>query len=154
MGIRITSGMKTMAAIDSPALLYLISVTNPLQGVANAFVYFRPQYRKFRERDHHELRLASAFRALQFTVPSILLWRAPWKQKRSKSATAMTGVSQNGETLKVLYADYRQAFHSNNDHLSTENDAENAENGITQLELELNKVGVRVCLVVSHEKVG
>ena len=76
--------MSTMAVIDSPVLLYIISVTNPLQGVANAIVYFRPQYKTFRDRDHNELRLASAFRAVQLRVP------------------------------KVLHADYQMALHPSN----------------------------------------
>lgn len=77
--IRITSGMKIISSVDSPALVYVISITYPLQGVANAFVYFRPRYRKFRERDNDELRLASAFRALDIKVPKVLSvewWRA------------------------------------------------------------------------------
>jgi len=41
--IRITTGMLTMSSFDSAALLYIISITHPLQGVCNAigkFVWF------------------------------------------------------------------------------------------------------------------
>ena len=34
--MHITSEMKTMSTVDSPALLYLISITYPLQGVGSA----------------------------------------------------------------------------------------------------------------------
>lgn len=34
--LHITSEMKTMSTLDSPALLYLISITYPLQGVGSA----------------------------------------------------------------------------------------------------------------------
>mmetsp|Transcript_23735 Transcript_23735/g.50810 ORF Transcript_23735/g.50810 Transcript_23735/m.50810 type:complete len:358 (-) Transcript_23735:782-1855(-) len=83
--IRITSGMLTMKDFDNKALLYIISITHPLQGVANAYVYFRPRYKKFRERDSDELRLASALRALDLKVPNFLSvdW---WRALRSKNS--------------------------------------------------------------------
>jgi len=84
--IRIASSddMKNMSEMDSPALLYIISFTYPLQGVADAFVYFRPRYQKFRERDNKELRLASIFRSLDMKVPKILCvdW---WQMLRSSN---------------------------------------------------------------------
>jgi len=76
--IQITSGTR-ISSLASPALVYIISITHPLQGVGNALVYFRPRYKKFRERDHEELRLASVLRTLDITVPPILSlewWRS------------------------------------------------------------------------------
>mmetsp|Transcript_39798 Transcript_39798/g.85809 ORF Transcript_39798/g.85809 Transcript_39798/m.85809 type:complete len:358 (-) Transcript_39798:605-1678(-) len=80
--IRITNGMVTMSNVESSVLLYIISITHPLQGVANAFVYFRPKYRKFRERDNDELRIASILRTLEYRVPKLLdldWWQARWR---------------------------------------------------------------------------
>ncbi|KAL7541328.1 hypothetical protein ACHAWF_006907 [Thalassiosira exigua] len=77
--IRITSGMETMAREGSPTLLYLISITLPLQGVMNALVFFRPKYLKYRKRHIEELRLKSILRTLDLAVPKILSaewWRS------------------------------------------------------------------------------
>lgn len=149
--VRITSGMKTMAAIDSPALLYFISVTNPLQGVANAIVYFRPQYRTFRERDHNEPRLASVFRALQLTVPKVLYvdYRRVLRQKNDDDGTdkdagklektelgcALADKDCPNRALplivpKVLYTDHRRAAYLNKNGDDMDNGAGNLENGI------------------------
>ncbi|KAL9184612.1 hypothetical protein ACHAXT_012582 [Thalassiosira profunda] len=90
---RIMHGMETMSSVESPALAYFISVTYPLQGVANACVYFRPSYRKFRERDRAEWRIASVFRTLDLNVPgwlSVDYWRSLTVRLRDDDSTGQS----------------------------------------------------------------
>lgn len=70
--VRITAGMQTISSYGSSALVYFISITHPWQGVANAVVFFRPSYLKFRERDSDEMRIKSILRTLDIAVPKIL----------------------------------------------------------------------------------
>ena len=100
--IRITDGMKmkTMDSNDSSALVYIISITYPLQGAMNAVVFFRPRYLKYRERDKEELRLASILRAVDVNVPKILSvdW---WRRLRRPSVVAKTK-AEEAKSIKVL----------------------------------------------------
>ena len=84
--------MKTMGSFDNLVpLLYIISITHPLQGVGNCVVYFRPRYLKFRIREPEEYRISSILRALDMKVPLILSRQRPvrdWccrKVRRHKS---------------------------------------------------------------------
>ena len=98
--MRITDGMKTIASIDSSALVYIISITYPLQGAMNAFVFFRPRYLKYRERDKEELRLASILRAVDINVPKVLSvdW---WRRLRRPSVVAKTK-AEEAKSIKIL----------------------------------------------------
>ena len=105
--IRITHEMKTMGSFDNLVpLLYIISITHPLQGVGNCVVYFRPRYLKFRIREPEEYRVASILRALDMKVPSILLRQRPvrdWcciKLTRNKGSDCRSKVMDTNTTPK------------------------------------------------------
>ena len=61
----------------------LPSFTQPTQGFANALVFFRPRYLKFRSRDDDEFRAASVLRVFNLSVPRILdtEWWESWSAK-------------------------------------------------------------------------
>ncbi len=55
--------------IHSAALVYILALTMPTQGVWNALVYFRPQYLKYRDRDSSELKITSIGRVIGVHIP-------------------------------------------------------------------------------------
>lgn len=67
---------------DVSAVLYMVAVTHPTQGVWISMVYFRPQYLKYRERDALDFRIASVLRVLNLSVPRFLT--IEWWESRSK----------------------------------------------------------------------
>ena len=80
--LRISFGYKgRILDLNTSALIYILALTQPTQGVWNALVFFRPQYLKYRERDPTEYRLASIFRVLGISVPQSLSmewWKSLW----------------------------------------------------------------------------
>ena len=102
--------MKTMSSFDNLVpLLYIISITHPLQGVGNCVVYFRPRYLKFRIREPEEYGIASVMRALDIKVPSILSRQRPVRQwtccvklRTNKSSDCKNKVMDTNTTTKEV----------------------------------------------------
>ena len=76
---------------DVSAVLYMVAVTHPTQGVWISMVYFRPQYLKYRERDALDFRIASVLRVLNLSVPRFLT--IEWWESRSKRNNKSSGDS-------------------------------------------------------------
>jgi len=74
---RITADAQVEDA-HSAALIYILALTMPTQGVWNALVYFRPQYLKYRERDSSELKITSLCRVIGVRIPRCCI--AEWRQ--------------------------------------------------------------------------
>jgi len=130
--IRITHEMKTMGSFDNLVpLLYIISITHPLQGVGNCVVYFRPRYLKFRIREPEEYILASILRALDMKVPSILSRQRPvnWcciKLRRNKCSDCRSKVMDTKSTPKEANT-LPQINGMNNECLAVNNSNDNTE---------------------------
>ena len=82
---------------------WLPSITQPTQGFANALVFFRPRYLKFRSRDEDEFRIASVLRVLDLSVPRIL--DTEWWGSRSAPNVdkSRTGSESVDEPIKSNY---------------------------------------------------
>ena len=118
-------------------LLYIISITHPLQGVGNCVVYFRPRYLKFRIREPDEYRIASTMRALDMKVPSILSRQRPvrdWcciKLTRNKSSDCRSKVMETNTTPKEANT-LPQINDINNECLNVNNSNDNTESTIKE----------------------
>jgi len=124
--------MKTMGSFDNLVpLLYIISITHPLQGVGNCVVYFRPRYLKFRIREPEEYRLASAMRALDMKVPSNLSRQRPVciKLKRNKSVNDCKSKVDLNATPKEV-DNLPQMKGINNESMTVNNSNDNTESTV------------------------
>ena len=64
----LASIIKIFAGLQSIALYYISAVTFPLQGLFNAFLYFRPRYKAARERHGQDSRIKSICRILHVSM--------------------------------------------------------------------------------------